>query len=82
MKVLLDTHTFLWWILDDARLSLQARSILRDGRNALLLSAATGWEIAIKAGIKKIVLPGDPVRFVVDQMHRDGFRLSLMASRA
>ncbi len=71
MRVLLDTHSFLWWIMDDARLSLQARSILRDGRNTLVVSAATGWEIAIKAGLGKIMLPGDPPQFVLQQIRHN-----------
>ncbi len=71
MRVLLDTHSFLWWIMDDACLSLQARAVLRDGRNMLVVSAATGWEIAIKAGLGKIMLPGDPPQFVLQQIRHN-----------
>ena len=49
MKALLDTHTFLWWNLNDARLSSTARDSIADGNNELFLSAASAWEIAIKA---------------------------------
>ncbi len=51
MRVLLDTHVFLWWITDDLRLSGRAREVISDGRNELFFSAASGWEIAIKAGL-------------------------------
>ena len=48
MRALLDTHTFLWWITDRPQLSARAREIISDGSNELFLSAASGWEIAIK----------------------------------
>ena len=68
MKALLDTHTFLWWIIDDARLSSRARAVIADGDNELFLSAASGWEIAIKARLGKIQLPSDPAFFVPKQL--------------
>ena len=49
MKALLDTQVFLWWNMDDPRLSQTARDLITDGRNELYLSAASAWEIAIKA---------------------------------
>jgi PIN domain nuclease of toxin-antitoxin system len=48
MKVLLDTHTFLWFVLDDAQLSQSARSVIEDAANDVLVSPASYWEIAIK----------------------------------
>ena len=68
MKILLDTHTFLWWITDDQKLSGRAREIISDGSNELFLSAATGWEMAIKAQIGRLKLPGEPIRFILEQM--------------
>jgi PIN domain nuclease of toxin-antitoxin system len=64
MKALLDTHAFLWWITDDVRLSPRARTVIADGDNELFVSAASGWEIAIKAGLGKIQLPSNPTAFV------------------
>lgn len=54
MRVLLDTHAFLWWITDNPRLSPQVRTIISEGTNKIFLSAASGWEIAIKAGLGKL----------------------------
>ncbi len=71
MRVLLDTHSFLWWVMDDVRLSSQARAVLRDGRNTLVVSAATGWEIAIKARLGKMMLPGDPAEFILQQIRHN-----------
>ena len=64
MKVLLDTHTFLWWITDNLQLSMGARQVMEDPDNELLLSAASGWEIAIKARLGKLKLPDDLQGFV------------------
>ena len=55
---MLDTHAFLWWINDDARLSEAAREVLSDGQCELLFSAASGWEMAIKAGLGKLRVTG------------------------
>lgn len=68
MKVLLDTHTFLWWITDDNRLSSSAREIITSGDNELFLSAAAGWEIAIKAQLGRIKLPKEPHSFIAEQL--------------
>jgi PIN domain nuclease of toxin-antitoxin system len=56
MMALLDTNVFLWWITDDPRLSEQARNIISNSENRLFFSAAGGWEIAIKAGLGKLIL--------------------------
>ena len=53
---LLDTHTFLWFVWKDLKLSASAESIINDGRNRIYLSVASCWEIAIKAGRKKLQL--------------------------
>ena len=74
MRVLLDTHTFLWWIADDARLSDRAREVIADGRNDVLLSAASGWEIAIKAGLGKLEVPEDIEEFIDEQLSKNAFR--------
>ena len=68
MKMLVDTHAFLWWITDDPRLSLRAREIFADGNNELLFSAASGWEISIKVQIGRLRLPADPQPFIEDQL--------------
>lgn len=68
MRVLLDTHAFLWWITDDPQLSAHARYIIGDGKNELLLSAASGWEIATKVRLGKLDLPDNLESFVLEQM--------------
>ena len=72
MKVLLDTHVFLWWITNDLpRLSDRAQEIFRDGGNTLFLSAASVWEISIKAQLGKITLPDKPSKFFTNQLAKN-----------
>ena len=68
MNVLLDTHAFLWWITDDPQLSDRARSIMQAPDSRLFLSAVSGWEIAIKARLRKLKLPDDLQGFIADQL--------------
>lgn len=56
MRVLLDTHSFLWFINGDQKLSLRARALIADAGNQALLSVASVWEIAIKASLGKLSL--------------------------
>lgn len=56
MRLLLDTHTFLWFVLNDSQLSRVADALITDPTNDVLISPATYWEIAIKAGKKKLDL--------------------------
>ncbi len=65
MRILLDTHTFLWWITDSPRLSERAREVLADGRNEILLSAASSWEIAIENALGRLEVPGGDVEVVI-----------------
>ena len=54
MKLLLDTHAFLWWLEGSRRLSANARSAIEDDANDVLVSAATAWEIATKQRLGKL----------------------------
>ncbi|MBS3948551.1 MAG: type II toxin-antitoxin system VapC family toxin [Dethiobacter sp.] len=68
MSILLDTQAFLWWISDAPQLSQKARQIIGNGENALFLSAASGWEIAIKTRLGKLNLPADIASFIAEQL--------------
>lgn len=74
MIALMDTHTFLWWITDHSKLSPRAVDVISDGDNDLLLSAASGWEIAIKARLGRLALPDVPERFIPEHLHINAFR--------
>jgi PIN domain nuclease of toxin-antitoxin system len=73
VRALFDTHTFLWWIDNDRRLSARVRTIIGEGRNELFFSAASGWEIAIKTQLGKLQVPGDVEQFVMAQLVLNNF---------
>ncbi|MBM4269409.1 MAG: type II toxin-antitoxin system VapC family toxin [Deltaproteobacteria bacterium] len=56
MRVLLDTHTLLWWLDGDRRLSKRARNVIASEETGVLVSAASAWEISTKVRLGK--LPG------------------------
>jgi PIN domain nuclease of toxin-antitoxin system len=65
VKLLLDTHAFLWFIGGDARLPPSARRRIADAGNEKFLSIASVWEMAIKVSLRKLELQ-DTLRDVVD----------------
>lgn len=67
MKLLLDTHVLLWWLDDDAALSPAVRDKIADGRNTVIISAASIWEIQIKQAIGKLALPAEFRSVLEDQ---------------
>lgn len=71
MRLLLDTHVFLWLLAEPERLGDHIAP-LQDPGNQLLFSAASSWEIAIKAQIGRLDLPDDPKRYVPDRMRAIG----------
>jgi PIN domain nuclease of toxin-antitoxin system len=56
VRLLLDTHAFLWWLDGDRRLSVKARRAIANDSNSILVSAVSAWEITTKARLGK--LPG------------------------
>lgn len=56
MRILLDTHALLWWLDGDRRLSQRARRLIDSDQTAVLVSAASAWEICTKFRLGK--LPG------------------------
>ena len=58
MKLLLDSHAFLWWLAEDPKLSTEARQAVADPLSAVHVSAATVWELSIKAARGKLDLDG------------------------
>lgn len=74
MRLLLDTHAFLWWIGDLPDLTGRARTAIANPRNECLLSLASCWEMAIKVNLGKLRLPGVVDRFVPEQLAANAFR--------
>jgi PIN domain nuclease of toxin-antitoxin system len=61
MKLLLDTHSFLWFIGGDERLSSTAQTLIEDVNNDVFLSVASLWEMAIKISLGRLQL-AQPLR--------------------
>ena len=59
MRLLLDTHVLLWALTDDPSLSAAARAAIVDGRNRVVVSAVSAWEITIKRSLGKLRAPAD-----------------------
>src|SRR5438874_5031314 len=75
MRVLLDTHAFLWFILDDARLSSSAKTLIEDPANDVEVSPASYWEIAIKIRLGKYTLPEPYATFMERQIAGNDFHI-------
>ncbi len=75
MNSLVDTHTLIWFALDDPRLSATARAIIEDPANDVMIGAATFWEIAIKVSIGKLALNRPHEDFVDECLKPHMFRL-------
>lgn len=83
MKYLLDTHAFLWWITNEKRLPETVSKVISNGNNQLFLSAASCWEIVIKAKLGKIELPAKADIFIADQLVDNTIQsLPILASHA
>jgi PIN domain nuclease of toxin-antitoxin system len=67
MRLLLDSHAILWWVLDDERLSGKARQAISDRDSQVHVSIASVWEIAIKLGIGKL----PQARRFIDDLRKD-----------
>jgi PIN domain nuclease of toxin-antitoxin system len=67
VRILLDTHVFLWLQTEPGRLGEQLR-VLEDRRNELIVSAVSSWEIAIKYQLGRLVLPEPPERYVPERL--------------
>ncbi len=74
MKVLLDTHAFLWLITDDDRLSENARQTFLNTENSLFFSAASLWEICIKKSLGKISLKDGWFQTIQEEMEINTIR--------
>ena len=73
MRLLLDTHTVLWFWWDDPQLSATAKALICDPANEKLVSPATPWEVAIKVSLGKLDIGGPYPGFFPQQMARSYF---------
>jgi len=75
MRLLLDTHTLLWWLADHEALSAAARRLIERPSNTLLVSAASAWEIGTKVRLGKLPGAEDLAADFPNYMAREKFEL-------
>ncbi|MBV8230467.1 MAG: type II toxin-antitoxin system VapC family toxin [Planctomycetaceae bacterium] len=79
MRLLLDTHAFLWFILADPKMSAAALNLITDPANQKQISPASYWEIAIKIRLGKYSLPSPYETFMRQQHLRNNFAILQIA---
>jgi PIN domain nuclease of toxin-antitoxin system len=75
VRILLDAHVWLWWMLDSPRLDDATRTLVLDPESTVYLSAASAWEIAIKYALGKIALPAPPATYIPTRAEGGDFRI-------
>ena len=66
-RLLLDTHAFVWWLVDVSKLVEGARAAIADPRNEVLVSAITGWEITVKRAKGRMTAPDNLLSMIDDK---------------
>lgn len=75
MRLLLDTHSFLWFIGGDTQLHPHARQLIEDQNNQRFLSIASIWEITIKSSLGRLAVPTPPSRLVREHVWPNAIEL-------
>ena len=75
MKLLLDTHAFIWWDENPGKLGLKAREACLNTSNDLVLSAASVWEMQLKAMTGKLALRKPLRELISDQIRQNGVEI-------
>jgi PIN domain nuclease of toxin-antitoxin system len=73
VKLLLDTHTLVWFYLTSSNLSAAARTAIEDPANTVMVSAASYWEVAIKLALQRPILSVPFAVFVQEAIFDNGF---------
>jgi len=74
VRLLLDTHCWLWYLLTPEKLNPEAQEILRDPDNEVFFSTASAWEIVVKFALGKLDLPQPPSEYVPDRLEVLGYQ--------
>jgi PIN domain nuclease of toxin-antitoxin system len=74
VKLLVDSHAFLWFVAGDQRLSRAARRAMEDPDNGWFLSSASVWEMSIKSSLGRLTLPAPAGSYFADKV-RQGLRV-------
>ncbi|MBI3957720.1 MAG: type II toxin-antitoxin system VapC family toxin [Chloroflexi bacterium] len=80
MKLLLDTHAFLWFISGDSQLSSYARQLIEDSDNQRYLSVTSIWEITIKSSLGRLEVPTPPSKLIREYVWANAIELLTITS--
>ena len=75
MRFLIDTHTFIWYVTNNPKLSSVAQKLIDDGNNDVLLSISSIWEMGIKHSIGKLTFELPFMAFVTSQMQQNSMEI-------
>jgi PIN domain nuclease of toxin-antitoxin system len=75
VKYLLDTHAWLWLLIEPKRIGPKTRAIVRNASNQFSLSIASAWEIAIKHAAGRLTLPEPPLSYIQSRTAEDAVSL-------
>ena len=75
MKLLLDTHAFLWFVMDNPKISKRVTSLIESTENEVYLSVASVWEMAIKVSIGKLRIDERFEDFIMPELENNKFSL-------
>lgn len=75
MRALLDSHTLLWWILNEPLLTDEAREVISENHDSILISAASAWELAIKFRLGRLPRAADLISDFSNAVESEGFQL-------
>jgi PIN domain nuclease of toxin-antitoxin system len=80
VKILLDTHTFLWFIAGNTQLDSYARKLIEEPSNDRYLSVASIWEITIKSSLRRLTVPTPPSILIRDHVWANAIDLLSITS--
>lgn len=75
VNYLLDTHTLLWWLFDDPKLSVKARKIISAAKHRIIVSSASAWEISTKYRLGKLPEVGDIIENFIQYLRKGRFEM-------
>lgn len=75
MRLLLDTHTLIWWMTEDTRLSKSANALIEQKNNAPVASVASAWEIATKVRLGRLPTAAHLAQNFVTDLTREGIEI-------
>jgi PIN domain nuclease of toxin-antitoxin system len=80
MRLLLDTHTLIWWLTEDSSLSASARKLIGSRNSEVLVSAASAWEISTKMRLGRLEVAADLARDFGRYLARERFESLSMST--